>query len=131
MFADYLPSSTDSSIRNPRPNCQRSITPPGTRQYTTLVNSDQNRLVSSQEKNTSPMQEAVRFRGIHKIRDRSNSSTKISRIFRAINHESTRMIVRQRRSGTVDFEICVYSCSFRSYDFLITYLRLREGGRFP
>src|SRR4029077_14279554 len=38
MFADYLPSSTDSSIRNPRPNCQRSITSSGTRQYTTLIN---------------------------------------------------------------------------------------------
>jgi hypothetical protein len=56
MFADYLSSSTDSFIRNPRPNCQRSIIPSGTRQYPTVVKSDQNRLVSSQEKNTNPTQ---------------------------------------------------------------------------
>ncbi len=38
MFADYLSSSTDSSIRNPRPNCQRSITSSGTKQYPTSSN---------------------------------------------------------------------------------------------
>jgi hypothetical protein len=65
--------------------------------------SDQIGLSQARRRTPAPCGRLVRFRGIHNIRDRSSSSTKIARIFAAINY-------RQRQSVTVDFEICVYSC---------------------
>ena len=85
MFADYLSSSTDSFIRNPRPNCQRSIIPSGTRQYPTLVKSDQNRLVSSQEKNTNPTQgDGPLSRDSQDMESAQSVNKKIHRIFASI-----------------------------------------------
>jgi hypothetical protein len=50
--------------------------------------SDQDRLVSSREKNTGPTQGPVRFRGIHNISASLNPSNKIAKIFAAVNDES-------------------------------------------
>jgi len=73
-----------------------------------------NRLVSSQEKNTSLMQEAVRFRGIHKIEASRDSSTRNLQTFlqhlTTNPHECAQMVVHWVSVCGTDFEMCVYWC---------------------
>jgi hypothetical protein len=72
MFADYLstPKAFGATLSKITllPSVQSKTDP--------CHQSDQDRLVSSQEKNTSPTREAVRFRGIPKLEQLRHSSTK-------------------------------------------------------
>jgi hypothetical protein len=75
MFADYLCPSMDSlfGIHDQTVKDQNSF------RYKTIPDPRQNLTKSAclkPEKNTSPTQEAVRFRGIHKIEASLGSSTK-------------------------------------------------------
>src|ERR1044072_9913004 len=69
MFADYLCPSMDFSIRNPRPNCQRSTILSGTRQYSILViNPTKIGLSQAEGRNPTPCKGSGRFCGSSQIR---------------------------------------------------------------
>jgi hypothetical protein len=77
MFADYLhPESFRDQTVKERHFLHRYKAKSDPRQL-----SDQDRLVSSQEKNTSPAQGSVRFRGIPNIEGSGNPSTENLRNF--------------------------------------------------
>src|SRR5262249_22358478 len=77
MFADFLHRQT-SPMKSTTTLSKIAILPPvQSKTRPSPIKSDQDRLVSSQEKNTNPTQGTVRFRGIPKINDQCDSSTKI------------------------------------------------------
>src|SRR5581483_1945815 len=100
MFADYYHRRTPQ--KKSMTKLSKIRTSPSTKKTRPSPMSDQDRLVSSQEKNTSPTQEPVRFRGILKIIAFGQSSTGIfahSRIYR-----TPRLIAYFIQSGIVFFE---------------------------
>src|SRR5581483_2424743 len=83
MFADYYHRRTPQKKSTTK--LSKIRTSPSTKKTRPSPMCDQDRLVSSQEKNTSPSQEPVRFRGILKIIASGRSSTGIfahSRFYR-------------------------------------------------
>jgi hypothetical protein len=133
MFADYLPS-TNSSIGIRDQICQRSTILSGTRQYTTLIINPTKIGLSQAREEHQPTHGMVRFRGIHTLIDVGCSSIKICKILAAVNHESTRIETVHPAAAFNLRSLRTILCQFvpiRGYGLLITYLTLREGGRFP